>query len=210
MANYIDIHSHLGVEASSDIIKSPTISVLDDRIFTYSSKFWSGLHPYDNMDIESVFARLERVKDRLLGVGEIGLDKYNGSENQIPLFEAQYRFAIERNLPITIHSVGMFNEIDRVLRLYGARKTIIHSFIGNGQMARTLLDRGAYLSFGSRSLGSSRTVETMKTIPLDRLFLESDEDGDIKDIYNKVSKILNIKLEDLKEQINKNYECLIG
>lgn len=208
--NFIDIHSHLGGLEDSDITKTPTISVLDDKIFSYSSKFWSGLHPYEQENIDIVIKRLEQVCDRLLGVGEIGLDKFKGSENQFQLFEQQYKFAVERNLPITIHMVGMFNEVDKILQLYGAKKTIIHSFIGSSQMAKTLLNRGAYLSYGTRSLASTRTVETLKEIPLERLFLESDENGDIKKLYIQVSDILNIELEELKEQINKNYECLIG
>lgn len=49
----------------------------------------------------------------------------------------------------------------------------------------------------------------LKTIPLDKMFLETDnEDFNIEELYIKVSELKGISLERLNEQISENLETI--
>lgn len=207
---YVDIHTHVGVRDNSNVISHPTLSVLSDDIFTCEGSFWCGLHPCESMVVERVLERLDSVKDRIIGVGEIGIDFICGVEGQRELFEAQLDYARSKDLPVTIHSVKAYNEIVSILRQRGGERVVIHSFISHPVVAQHLLEVGCYLSFGEASLRSSKSVDTLRRIPLDRLFLETDTRGSIETIYEKVALIKGVTLESLKQILLDNYLCLIG
>ena len=81
---------------------------------------------------------------------------------------------------------------------------VIHGFRGKPQEAEQLLKAGLYLSFGEHY-----NVETLRSTPLDRLFLETDEAiCGIDVIYNKVASDLSIEVEELKEAVKKNIDCI--
>lgn len=191
------------------VIAHPTLSVLSDEIFTFERPFWCGLHPCESMAAEMVIERLNSVKHKIVGVGEIGLDFICGSEAQMELFEVQFDFARENALPITIHTVKAYNEIISILRRKGGDKVVMHSFISHPVVAQHLLDMGCYLSFGEGSLRSSKSVDALRRMPLERVFIESDTHGEIKTIYEKVAQIKGVTLENLKQQLVDNYRCLI-
>ena len=90
-----------------------------------------------------------------------------------------------------------------------------HSFIGHPSVASQLINLGCYLSFSSASLKSKKSMDALSSIPLDRLFLETDsEDGktrsSISEMYSKVAYLRGLSLNELKKQIYNNYLCLIG
>lgn len=206
---YIDIHTH-GVVMGNGVIAHPTLSVLSDEIFSFEEPFWCGLHPCEQMDVGVVLERLEKVKHKMIGVGEIGLDFICGVEGQEELFERQLDFARSCALPVTIHAVKAYNEMVSTLRHKGGERVVIHSFISHPVVAQHLLDVGCYLSYGEASLRSSKSVDALRRMPLERLFLETDGHGTIETIYEKVARIKGVALEDLKQQLLENYRCLIG
>lgn len=210
MIQFVDIHSHLSEVQDKEVISYPTLSVTSEAIFSYDKSFWCGLHPCESMDIDMVIARLEMVREHLVGVGEIGLDALCHVEEQEELFEAQLDFARRNNLPVTIHVVKAYNEMVRILRHKGGERVVIHSFISHPVVAQHLLDAGCYLSFGSSSLRSGKTVDALRRMSVDRLFLESDGRGDIKTVYEQVAEIKGLEMEELKQIIYNNYKCLIG
>lgn len=211
MTQYVDIHSHDTEPLVDGIISHPTLSVTDDIIFSFDRPFWCGLHPCEKMSNEKVIERLERVKEHIIGVGEIGLDALCGDIMvQREAFECQLDFAQRNNLPVTIHAVKSYNDIVEIMRRRSDNRVVIHSFISHPVVAQHLLDVGCYLSFGESSLRSSKSVDAMRRMPIERLLLETDTGGDIYTIYDRVAQIKGVSLEYLKEQIYDNYRCLIG
>ena len=56
---------------------------------------------------------------------------------------------------------------------------------------------------------SPKTMEALREVPLDRLFLESDTaDRPIEELYRRVAKEKNIDVEILKKIISDNYTKL--
>lgn len=142
-------------------------------------------------------------------VGEIGLDyacKVN-SECQQRLFLHQLRVAEERGLPVILHCVRAFEPTMQLLRSHRLRAVIFHGFIGSKEQAERATQAGYYLAFGERSLASPRTCEVMQRIPLERLFVESDESRTpITEIYERVAKVLGVSVTKLQNQTLENFK----
>ena len=84
---------------------------------------------------------------------------------------------------------------------------IIHGFTGNLKVSGQLLEVGFLFSFGKILLNdNSKAMESFKNIPLDKVFLETDEyKGSVEWIYQKAALIHNMELISLKEIIYQNF-----
>ena len=118
----------------------------------------------------------------LIAVGEVGLDYYWSREyerEQLLAFEEQVKWAIELRLPLMIHCRKAQNEMVALLRPYEQELAggVFHCFTGNAREAEQLLSfPGFVLGVGGVStFKSSHLREDLpKSVPLDRLVLESD------------------------------------
>ena len=83
---------------------------------------------------------------------------------------------------------------------------IIHGFNGGPQMAEELIKAGFHLSFGEEIAGGNEKVrESLRNIPVENLFLETDEGGlDIRELYQITSEIKKISVDLLRLQIFEN------
>lgn len=73
------------------------------------------------------------------------------------------------------------------------------------ELAEQLLGEGYYLSLGA-SLLTTKKDDLITGIPLDRIFLETDDKSSkIVDIYTYFCRVQKIDLNLLKEQVYKNF-----
>lgn len=172
-----------------------------------------GVHPFDADECtEEMLEDLEAKagKESVFGIGEIGLDyrpEYRSSAaRQREVFAAQVQIANRVAKPIVVHQV---RAMDDTLRILDKAKVpvIIHGFSGSEQSAARFLSRGYYLSFGHIMLNNVRLQEVVKSTPMDRIFLETDDKQDctIEQIYGKVAQVRGITIDDLDKQIEQNY-----
>jgi TatD DNase family protein len=115
-----------------------------------------------------------------VAVGEIGLDYYydfSPREVQRAVFEAQLGVAIERRLPVVIHTREATDDTYGVLREagYGLRG-VMHCFSGSLDDARRALDLGFHISLsGILTFPKASTLrDVAKFVPVDRLLVETD------------------------------------
>ena len=145
-------------------------------------------------------------------IGETGLDYACGakSEAQLRLFREHLAAAQELHKPVVLHTVRSFEPTMNTLSEYDLQGVIFHGFIGSVQQAIRAIERGYYLSFGLRSLRSGRTRQAIEITPLDRLFVESDDDPDIDlhELYRQVSELKRITPQELMAQTVKNYYAI--
>ncbi|MBQ9132053.1 MAG: TatD family hydrolase [Clostridia bacterium] len=154
-----------------------------------------GIHPEDChyiTDPEVALDQLRQIlgssesrrKDKILAIGEIGLDyhwqEYNGipmdKEKQAFFFEAQLKLAEEMDLPVIVHDREAHGDcFETVLRYPGVRG-VFHSYSGSGEMARELTRRGWYISFSGTITfkNANRVREAALAVPRDRLLIETD------------------------------------
>ena len=99
----------------------------------------------------------------------------------------------------------------KILDKYTLKFVIFHGFIGSAIQARRATDKGYYLSFGERSFRSAKTIDAMKTTPVDKLFFETDDSHiNIDDIYAKASTILGIPIALLEYITTENFNKICG
>ncbi len=83
---------------------------------------------------------------------------------------------------------------------------IVHGFRGNKHLAKQWLDAGFFLSFGARF-----QQEALSYCPIERLFIETDETGDIKRQYEIIAAIKGFSVDLLQDQIlHYNWQLLCG
>ena len=204
MADFFNIHTHVSVHPESEILSlAPEELSTDNRSF-YASV---GIHPWtlteENADIQWK-ALCESIKDkRIVAIGECGLDKLKGPsmELQTAVFKQEAALAEDSSLPLIIHCVKAFNELIQLKKEISPRQSwIIHGFRGKLPLALDCIRHGFYLSIGSHF-----QENTLKTIPLDHLFIETDESEEsIGSIYQRVAETKGISQQELLEAINKN------
>lgn len=125
-----------------------------------------------------------RRRDKIVAIGEIGLDYHFANYGEIPLdktrqmyyFEAQMAMAETLGLPVVIHNREAHGDcFETVLRHPGVRG-VFHSYSGSAEMARELIRRGWYLSFSGTLTfrNAPRVREAALAVPRDRLLVETD------------------------------------
>ena len=172
-----------------------------------------GIHPKD-IDVNNLDNQFEWMRNMIFencfAIGECGLDSFAETEEKIQeeVFLKQIRFANQVKKPIIIHCVRKFYEVIS-FKKYAEQPMIIHGFNKKERIAEDLLKNNFYLSFGKAVLYNLSLQNTLKITPLDKIFLETDNDDfSIEELYEKVSEIKGISLENLNKQISENLETI--
>lgn len=187
---YIDIHTH-----------HPTSATTLHAV---------GMHPWQAA-MESLPSEVAIMAAE--AVGEIGLDKVCAVdfEQQKAVFAAQLDLAERFAKPVVLHCVRAFEEVMRCLEGRTLSAVIFHGFIGSKEQGERALQRGYYLSFGMRTGRSPKTIEALRHTPLDRLFVESDEEmTPIETIYEEVATLRGVSVEELRSATLANYTRIFG
>ena len=204
MADFFNIHTHVSVHPESEILSLASEELSTDNRSFYASV---GIHPWtlteENADIQWK-ALCESIKDkRIVAIGECGLDKLKGPsmELQTAVFKQEAALAEDSSLPLIIHCVKAFNELIQLKKeISPCQPWIIHGFRGKLPLALDCTRHGFYLSIGSHF-----QENTLKAIPLDRLFIDTDESEEsIGSIYQRIAETKGISQQELTEAINKN------
>lgn len=158
-----------------------TVALTERYPFVYGAV---GVHPDDVGSLDE--AALERMrvlcgKEKIVAVGEIGLDYYwdkQDHQTQIFWFERQMEVARETGLPFIIHSREAARDtLETVKRVRaGEIGGVVHCFSYEKEMAREFLNMGLYLGIGGvvTFKNGRKLKEVVEYAPLDRLLLETD------------------------------------
>lgn len=179
-----DCHTH-NLDATDAVISVAPDFDRFDPLKPYSV----GIHPWQSTNVGSEdFQRLEQMAQlpHVVAIGEAGIDRNRGAERnrQIAIFRRQAELAESVGKPLIIHCVGGWNDILRVRReLRPQQPWIAHGFRGKPELARQLIDAGLYISLGERF-----NPDAAEIIPLERLFVETDESKlPIEEIARRIS-----------------------
>ncbi len=144
-----------------------------------------GLHPcyvtdHYQLEMELVYNTLKKSPSTFVGVGEIGLDYYwdkSRMEQQKHCFETQLDWAIEFDLPVSIHSRDATQDCIEAVQQripYGLRG-VFHCFSGTLEQAQQIIDCGFYLGIGGVvTFKNSPLISILKTVGLGYIVLETD------------------------------------
>lgn len=247
---WLDSHTHINDEAFDDDlddvlnrmiendVKKAMIVCLNENDFNRALKIKRdgiefdialGIYPGDvkKMNDEEKERILELLADpRVKAVGEIGLDYYwdkDNKQDQKDMFIRQIKIAQKLNKPIIVHSRDAIQDTYDILK-NNRVDGVMHCYSDSKEMAKELLKLGMYISLSGTVTfkNSKEPKEVAKTVPLDRLLIETDAPY-LAPVPNRgkrnepafvaltgayIAELLNIDEEILKKHINENYDSL--
>ena len=179
------------VESSKQAIK-----IANEHEYIYAT---TGISPNDiptfeneNADVKEFFfeeilnEQLKEIKklakgDKVVAIGEIGLDYYwnkENKQNQKSAFIKQIEIANELNLPIVIHTREAVTDTIDILKnqITVTNKGVFHCCPLNLDLIREALKLGFYISFAGPITfkNSKNATEAISSVPLDKILVETD------------------------------------
>ena len=191
-----------------------------------------GIHPHEttnNQVDKQTIIKSVNENEKIIGIGETGLDFfYNHSDRdkQITSFEAHIEASIELNKPIIVHSRDAEKETFEILSSYQNKnlKILMHCFTGSLEFSQKLLTLDAFFSASGiiTFKNSTELQNTFKTIPLEKLLIETDspflapipmrgkknEPSFIKYTLEKLSDIKETTVEKMSKVTTDNFNKL--
>ncbi len=202
-----------------------------------------GVHPSDIANFkESDWAEIEELlrHPKVVAVGEVGLDYYRGGtkEEQLPILQRFIALAITHQKPVVFHvrdgkEKSAHQDMIEFLHKYREelrpaepwRSGVMHTFSGNQAQAEAYLELGMYLSFSGvvTFKNAGGTADVARTMPLDRLLIETDspflapepyrgkrnEPAYVKLVAEKIAQLRGISVEEVDEATSQNVKQLL-
>jgi TatD DNase family protein len=195
-----------------------------------------GIHPTEFKDVkDSDFEKIIELSSdsKVVAIGECGLDYYWDKDSerikkQIEVFTRQIKIANKIKKPLLVHARDAVQESFNLLKdsLGKDVKVVMHCFSGSTEAARQCLNRGYYLGFGGALTfkNSKKAKEIVKTMPLDRLLLETDapymtpvphrgernEPMYVRNVAEYVAELRGITVDEVAKQTRENVKEVFG
>lgn len=204
--NFFDFHHH-DADRKSGIYNLKFNEEIPEIFFS------AGIHPNalsDGLEKQLLWLQEISVAENCVAIGECGLDGLIDvdEESQEKAFQAQIEIANSVKKPLIIHCVKRFSQLLK-FRKMSKVPMIVHGFNKRKTIGDDLLKNGLCLSFGKSVLYNVNLQDFVKHLPIEKLFLETDSaDFEIKELYQKVADLKNMRLEDLSEKIKNNLQNL--
>ena len=204
--NFFDFHHH-DADRKSGIYNLKFNEEIPEIFFS------AGIHPKslsDGLEKQLIWLQEISVAENCVAIGECGLDGLIDvdEESQEKAFLAQIEIANSVKKPLIIHCVKRFSQLLK-FRKMSKVPMIVHGFNKRKTIGDDLLKNGLCLSFGKSVLYNVNLQDFVKHLPIEKLFLETDSvDFEIKELYQKVADLKNMRLEDLSKKIKNNLQNL--
>ncbi len=205
-----------------------TVTLTEKYPFVYGAV---GVHPHEaeetsEDDLEKIKSLYK--KDKIIAVGEIGLDyfyDFSPREKQIEIFRKQIITANELDLPVIIHDREAHEDTMNILKELRP-KGVVHCFSGSAEMAKEILKLGLYIGIGGAVTfkNARKPVEVVEILPLDKLLLETDapymtpvpfrgkrcDSSHIAYTAEKIAEIKGIAVQELIDKCTENAKMLFN
>ena len=188
-----------------------------------------GIHPHDANEYSAAVdaqIRANALHERILAIGEIGLDYYYEHSDRVQqraAFEQQLQIAIDLNLPVVIHTREADDDMAAILRNFVGqmpKRGVIHSFTSGKALAEYCLSEGFCLGFNGISTfkAADNVREIIGLTPVENILFETDapyltpvpyrghknEPKYLPFIVEQVAQVKGIDLESLLPQVWQN------
>lgn len=169
-------------------------------------------------------------KRDFVAIGEIGLDFYwdkTFTTQQYEAFETQMQWALQRQLPIVIHTRNAMPETIEVVKPFADKglQGIFHCFSGNAADAETITGMGFLLGIGGVvTYKNGGLPQAIQNIPMKYIVLETDapyltpvpyrgkrnESSYLTYVVDKLAEIKGITPEEVAEITSRNAERIFA
>ena len=208
-----------------------TYNLTIDNDFIYGAL---GIHPENadefNDTVESEIINLINKNEKILAIGEIGLDYYwdenPSKEVQKEVFRRQMKLAEKLNLPVVIHDRDAHSDTLEILKEFPNVKGILHCFSGSVEFAMECIKLGYYIGIGGvvTFKNAKKVVEVVSKIPREKILVETDapymspvpnrgkrnKSDYIAYIIEQIAEIRQLEPKEVNLAVNDNFKRLIG
>ncbi len=194
-----------------------------------------GVHPSHVKELPLEVAKQELVnlikQNKIYAIGEIGIDLFHVQDTlelQKDFFRMQLKLASSFKIPVVLHIRDAYEEALEVLKEFQNLTILVHSWNSNFDNLKKYISLPHNVYFGINGIvtfkNAKELLESLKYIPLDKMVFETDmpylapipyrgkrnQSSYIIEIAKKVSELLEINLEELIKQANKNSKEFYG
>ena len=236
----IDVHCHL------DLCKKPTQEIVNKdmliisngtdlasnkKVLNYAKRFPNvkvalGLYPSDaielsNQKIIETLKFIEENKDKIVAIGEVGIDFYHITDpkeqkKEVDIFKQVIDLANKINKPLIVHSR---KASEKALKLLKKAKVpvVMHCFDANATQTHEALERGYYFTIPANFWTRKGFKKTAQRVPIDRILTETDspflspvegenKPANVRYAVKKLAEIKQIPENKIEAQIYQNFK----
>lgn len=191
-----------------------------------------GISPNDIEDfVDNKLEKIEQIgkEDKIVAIGEIGLDYYWNKDNkelQKELFVKQIEIANRLNKPIVIHTRDAWIDTIEILKEHPVKKKgIFHCCPLNQELIKEALGLGFYISFsGNITFKNAKSESCVSLVPMDKILIETDcpylspepyrgkrnDSRNVKLVAKKISEIKEIDIDEVAKITYENANRIFG
>lgn len=182
-----------------------------------------GMHPSEAnlMDLDKIVQLIQTHAKELTAIGEIGLDFWykwvkkdeNKKEEQRQVFRRLLELAAKFNLPVVVHSRGVWRECLETVKAIGIKKANFHWYSGPIDVLNDIMACGYFVSASPSLAYSPQSREAMSHASVEQTLIETDcpvyykEEGtgfqaEPKDVIRTLKAYCELKKMDESETLN--------
>lgn len=193
-----------------------------------------GIHPENadeyNKNVREEIEKLITNNNKIIAVGEIGLDYYwdenPEKEVQKDVFRDHMKLAEKLNLPVIIHDRDAHGDTLEIMKEFPNVRGIVHCFSGSVEFAMECIKLGYYIGItGVVTFKNSKKLkEVVQHVPIDKLLVETDcpymapepnrgkrnKSDYIAYIIEKIASIKELDPKEVNMAVNDNFMRLIS
>ncbi|MBT3405986.1 TatD family hydrolase [Candidatus Woesearchaeota archaeon] len=177
----------------------------------------------EKFDEDEEIAFIESQKDKIVAVGECGMDFYwiqEGKDKQRVLFQKMIDLAKRIEKPIIVHTRKAELECVEMLEKNEMNKVLLHCFGGRLHLAKRAADNGWYLSIPPSIVRSSHFQRIVEEVNVSNLLTETDapylapgkdqrnEPTFVSETVKKIAEIKKMDANEVADIIFMNYQRL--
>lgn len=206
------------------------VEISQNYDFIYAT---AGISPNDinELDINSIDS-IRRIaqNDKIVAIGEIGLDYYwnkDNKEKQKEFFIKQIELADEFNLPIVIHCRDAVMDVLDILKnkINPKKRGIFHCCMLNKELIKEAVKLGFYISFsGNVTFKSAKPDDAVNEVPMNRILIETDspylspepfrksrnDSRNVKFVAKKIAEIKGVSTDEIAQITYENAKRIYG